>query len=253
MKIGNSKEWLPNKNVIGVIPARYGSTRLPGKPLASISGHPMIEWVYLAARSVLKRVIVATDDKRIFECVKRFGGEVLMTPKSCPSGTDRMAHVARKIKAKYYVNIQGDEPLIHTLTIEKTVRLAVKNKSVATAATFLKGSDENDPHVVKVVVDKLGRALYFSRNFLPTALKHMGLYVYPRKILLDFVRLKPAEAEKIERLEQLRALVNGIPIYVALSGYDSIGVDTKEDLKKVSKHLKDLNRRGENELMERTK
>jgi 3-deoxy-manno-octulosonate cytidylyltransferase (CMP-KDO synthetase) len=198
----------------------------------------MIEWVYRRVKSVLPRVVVATDDRRIADAVKGFGGEAVMTPVSCPSGTDRMACVAKKVKARYYANIQGDEPLIHASTIRGTVAAAMRAGAVATAATDLNEKDRSNPNVVKVVAAKDGRALYFSRSMIPfdrdgagaTGLKHMGLYVYPRKALLAFVKLKPAPLEKIEKLEQLRALYHGMPMVVAFSRHDSIGVDTPKDL-----------------------
>lgn len=235
------------KSVIGVVPARYASTRFPGKPLALIHGRPMVEWVVRASRKVLPRTIVATDDKRIFDAVKRFGGEPMMTPVSCASGTDRMAFVAKNVKAAYYVNIQGDEPLINPDTIRDTVRLAVAKKTIATTATRLSKDEESNPNCVKVVLDKNGRALYFSRSMIPfdrdragtwKGLKHTGLYVYPRAALLKFVSWPPAPLEKIEKLEQLRALYQGIPIYVSYSRFDSIGVDTPENLAAVGKILK---------------
>jgi 3-deoxy-manno-octulosonate cytidylyltransferase (CMP-KDO synthetase) len=235
------------KKVLGVIPARYGSVRLPGKPLALLDGKPMVQWVYEAAARAISQVIVATDDKRIVDVVEKFGGRAMMTPVSCSSGTDRMAFVARKLKADFYVNIQGDEPLMRAEAIKKTVELAIRKKSVASVATDLKEEDYHVPHVVKVVCDKDSRALYFSRSLLPfprenvffsKPMKHLGLYVYPRKALFQFVSLKPSPLEQTEKLEQLRALYNGMPIYMAHTKFDSIGVDTKSDLKAAEKHLK---------------
>lgn len=232
--------------VLGVIPARYASVRLPGKPLAMILGKPMIRWVWESARRALGRVVVATDDRRVADAVRSFGGEAIMTPASLPSGTDRMAYVARKISAAYYVNVQGDEPLMHPQTIRDAVKLAVKTKAIATPAMKLTEGHHN-PNVVKVVTDKNGRALYFSRSlvpfprdgrsFLPT-LKHLGLYVYPRALLRKFVSLKPTPLERTEKLEQLRALVHGLPIYVSLTPHDSVGVDTPPDLRAVEKRLR---------------
>ncbi len=234
-------------SVLGVIPARYASTRLPGKPLALINGRPMVEWVFKAASKVLSRVVVATDDRRVEEAVKNFGGDVVMTSPDCQSGTDRMKEVASKRKAAYYVNIQGDEPMMNASTIRDAVKLALRKKAIATAATRLEKEHETDPSAVKVVVDKSGKALYFSRSMIPypahgvthalSGLKHLGLYVYPRKQLFEFARLKPTKLEQTEKLEQLRALYHGLPIYVAFTPFDSIGVDTPDDLKRVSQKL----------------
>ncbi len=227
-------------DVLGVIPARYASSRLPGKPLATVLGRPLVEWVHSAARRALDRVVVATDDDRIVRVVHGFGGKAVMTPRTCRSGTDRMAFVARKIKARYYVNIQGDEPMMNAGTIRAAVRLAKENKGIATAATNLKPEDRQNPNAVKVVVGENARALYFSRSMVPHSgrgLKHLGLYVYPRAMLLKFVRLRPTALEQTEKLEQLRALYYGLPIYVAFSQHDSVGVDTPNDLKRVRKRM----------------
>jgi len=234
--------------VLGVIPARYASTRLPGKPLAKIMGRPMVEWVYEAAKKVLPQVLVATDDYRIRDAVKGFGGDAMLTPNDCTSGTDRMAFVASKIPASYYVNIQGDEPLMNSETIRETTKLAMKKRGVATAATNLKEEEKQDPSAVKVVLDANGRALYFSRSLIPyeahgatkgrPALKHLGLYVYPRAQLMKFVKWAPTELEQTEKLEQLRALYHGLPIYVCVTAHDSIGVDTPLDLKRVTELMK---------------
>lgn len=205
----------------------------------------MIEWVYKSAKKALPKVIVATDDTRIVRAVKKFGGDVMMTPKSCKSGTDRMSVVARKVKGRFFVNIQGDEPLLSPGLIRQTVKLAQKTKGIATAACPMSKKEEKDPSAVKVVVGEKGRALYFSRNLIPfpahgstgreKVLKHYGLYVYPKELLTRFVRLPQPELEKTEKLEQLRALYHGLPIYVTLTKHQSIGVDTKADLQRVNK------------------
>lgn len=234
-------------SILGVIPARYASVRFPGKPLALILGKPMVQWVYEQAARCLPRVVVATDDRRIFSAVKNFGGQAVMTPPSLNSGTERMAHVAKSIKAAYYVNIQGDEPMIQPDTIRKTVAMAIKRKAIATPATDLSPKDFHNPNAVKVVVGQDGRAIYFSRSLIPFArdqkskikpLKHMGLYVYPRKDLLRFVSFKPTILERTEMLEQLRALYYGMPIYVVETRFDSVGVDTPADLKAVQAKMK---------------
>lgn len=237
-----------NKSVIGVIPARYASTRLPGKPLATILGKPMVEWVYRSAKKALSRVIVATDDRRVAEAVRRFGGEAMLTPASCLSGTDRVACVARKIRASYYVNVQGDEPLMHPDTIRAAVKLAVKNKAIATASTRLLAKDRANPSAVKVVTDYSRKALYFSRATIPARAhgvsrwpkseKHLGLYVYPKALLLRFVKHRPTALEKTEKLEQLRALFYGLPIYVAMTPHDSTGVDTPADLRSIVRTMR---------------
>lgn len=236
-------------SVLGVIPSRYASTRLPGKPLAKILGRPMIQWVYEKAARALPRVVVATDDKRIFSAVKRFGGQAMMTPASLASGTERMAYVARKMRADYYLNVQGDEPLVNPRTIRDTAALAMKKKAIATPVTRLEKKDFGNPNVVKVAVGEDGRALYFSRASIPfprdgngpeEPLKHLGVYAYPRRQLLKFVSLKPTRLERTEMLEQLRALYYGFPIYVVKTAYDSVGVDTPADLKAVTEKLKKL-------------
>jgi 3-deoxy-manno-octulosonate cytidylyltransferase (CMP-KDO synthetase) len=207
----------------------------------------MIQWVWESASKALDRVVVVTDDRRVADAVRGFGGEAMMTPARLPSGTDRMAYVARRIAADYYVNVQGDEPLMHPGTIRDAVRLAVKTRAIATPAMPLTADFEN-PNVVKVVTDKDGRALYFSRAPIPfprdrsdaplKPLKHLGLYVYPKTLLRRFVSLRPTALERTEKLEQLRALVNGLPIFVSLTPHDSIGVDTAPDVRAVEKRLR---------------
>ncbi len=235
-----------SRRVLGVIPARFASVRLPGKPLALILGKPMIQWVWESASKALPRVIVATDDVRVATVVSRFGGEVMLTPAELPSGTDRMAYVARRVAADYYVNVQGDEPLMHPSTMRDAVKLAVAKKAISTPAMKLT-TDFDNPNVVKVVKDLNGRALYFSRSLIPfprdgesfmPVMKHLGLYVYPKAQLLKFVSLKPTALETTERLEQLRALYHGLPIYVSETSHDSIGVDTRPDVAAVERRLR---------------
>jgi 3-deoxy-manno-octulosonate cytidylyltransferase (CMP-KDO synthetase) len=250
--------------VVAIIPARYGSTRLPGKPLATIGGKPMIQHVYESTSKAkeLARVVVATDDRRIEETVKGFGGEVVMTAKSHPSGTDRLAEVARKVKADLLVNVQGDLPFIHAETIARAVRPMKRDASIpmATVCTPILEQDEwLDPNIVKVVMDRKGFALYFSRSPIPYSRndtldlnggrvrpgatrrlwgnRHLGLYVYRREFLLKFARLRPSPLEQIESLEQLRALVYGYRIYVATVDERSVEVDTPEDLQKAERYL----------------
>jgi len=250
--------------VVAIIPARYGSTRLPGKPLAKIGGKPMIQHVYESASKarILDRVFVATDDRRIEETVRGFGGEVMMTSKDHASGTDRLAEVARRIKADWVVNVQGDLPFIQSETIRRTVMPLRRDSSIpmGTASTPIYQQGEwLNPNVVKVVTDAEGFALYFSRAPIPYRRfkmwqprrkktigvdghvwghRHIGLYVYQREFLLEFSRLKPTALEKTEGLEQLRALAYGYRIYVADVDETSVEVDTAEDLKKAETHLK---------------
>jgi len=206
----------------------------------------MIQWVYEAASKALPEVLVATDDRRIMDVVVGFGGKAIMTPSNCASGTERMAYVARRRPADFYVNIQGDEPMMQAVTVRDAVRLAVRRKAIATAAIRLDPRDADNPNAVKVVVGENDRALYFSRSRIPfprdgkkgVGLKHVGLYVYPRAELIRFVKLPPTDLERIEKLEQLRALYYGIPIFVGRTRHDSIGVDTMSDLKKVEERLR---------------
>lgn len=232
-------------NVLAVIPARYASQRFPGKPLAEIAGKPMVRWVYEAAKRALPRVIVATDDKRILSAVRGFGGEAMMTSPRCKSGTDRVAEVARKVSAQLYLNIQGDEPLMTTRTVKKVLELHRDNKVVmGTAATVLADNEAwLNPNVVKVFMDRNNRAIYFSRAALPffrdgapkrpprEVRKHLGIYSYAAPLLRQFVRWPETFLERSERLEQLRALANGVSIHVAFTPDDSIGVDHPADAK----------------------
>ncbi len=237
--------------VIGVIPARYGSKRFPGKPLALLKGKPVIQWVYEAASKsrYLERIIVATEDVRIMRAVWNFGGEAMLTSKKLESGTDRVAEVSKRMVADIIVNIQGDEPLISPKTIDSVIGPLQRDKRLlmATAATPLKKeSAEDSPNIVKVVIDKFENALYFSRSSIPfyrndsgggVLLQHCGLYAYRKDFLLKFAKWKQTSLEVAESLEQLRALEHGIRIRVVLVSQRSIGVDTKEDLERVKKLL----------------
>ncbi|MCM2323075.1 MAG: 3-deoxy-manno-octulosonate cytidylyltransferase [Oligoflexia bacterium] len=241
-------------SVVTVIPARYGSTRLPAKPLADINGKPMIQWVYersSKARGVA-RTIVATDDERIASVVRGFGGEAIMTSPELASGTDRVAAVADQVKGDIFVNVQGDEPLIVTEAIEKGVELVRSGRfPMGTVMTPLRNSAElHERSVVKVIADSEGRAIYFSRLPIPygrgpepsgsepfVCRRHVGLYVYDRATLMRFRALPPSPLERAEVLEQLRALAAGIPIGIAEVNFTSIGVDTAEDLAQVRKVL----------------
>ncbi len=236
--------------ITAVIPARYSSTRFPGKPLAKIAGEPMIKHVYRRVKRVeeLDEVIVATDDNRIYSTVKEFGGEVRMTSTTHPSGTDRIAEVARNLDSDIIVNIQGDEPLIKKEMIKAAIKPFYGDKSLKVSTLKKKINDKeeiNDPDVVKVVTDKKGYALYFSRSLLPYPrkdgaefFKHIGLYVYRRDFLLNFCEMETTLLERVESLEQLRILENGYRIKVVETDYNAIGVDKPEDIKKVEEILR---------------
>lgn len=233
-------------SVLGVIPVRYNSSRFPGKAIATLAGKPMVQWVWERACAALPDVVIATDDKRIHDVCRKFGAKVVMTSKKCQSGADRVAQVAEKMPFSGYLNIQGDEPLIAPPLL-KSLSLALRDPAVhlVTAACPLAAQDAGDPNVVKVVTEKSGNALYFSRAAIPHSvtagakyLKHIGIYGFKRKTLLRFTRIAQPEIEKRERLEQLRALYHGIPIRVILVKHDTIGVDTPQDFKKAETLIK---------------
>lgn len=231
---------------IGVIPARYASSRLPGKPLADIAGKTMIEHVYRRAEQAksLQAIYVATDDQRIYQSVRSFGGNVVMTREDHRSGTDRIAEAVGELDVDVVVNIQGDEPLLDPAEIDAVVAPFVgrPDLEMTTAAVAITDPrDVADPSVVKVVLNLRGDALYFSRLPLPfyrsvedgPHLKHIGLYAYRKEFLLTYARLAPTPLETIEQLEQLRVLENGYRIHVVLTEKDAISVDTPEDLERV--------------------
>lgn len=249
--------------VVAIIPARYGSTRLPGKPLATIGGKPMIQHVYESASKApgLDRVLVATDDPRVKQAVHRFGGEVIMTSKDHASGTDRLAEVAKKIKSDWVVNVQGDLPFIRPETITRAVRPMRHDRSIpmGTVCTPIYNEQEwRDPNVVKVITDANGFAIYFSRATIPFqrndltqargragkprakiwGYRHIGLYVYRRDFLLKFARLRPTVLEQTESLEQLRALMHGYRIFVADVDERTVEVDTPADLIKAEDYFR---------------
>jgi 3-deoxy-manno-octulosonate cytidylyltransferase (CMP-KDO synthetase) len=241
-----------------VIPTRYASTRFPGKPLADLNGKPMIQWVCEGAArcSLVDKVLVATDDTRIADAVAAFGGTPVMTRADHPTGTDRLAEVAAGLDSELIVNVQGDEPLIDPAMIEAAVRplLADPTIPMGTLKTPLTSLEEfHNPNVVKVVTDRRGFALYFSRAPIPhprdfndaletrwrelATAKHVGLYVYRRDFLLAFPTLAPTPLEEQEKLEQLRALEHGHRIFVAETAMGTQGVDTPEDLERVRRLL----------------
>jgi 3-deoxy-manno-octulosonate cytidylyltransferase (CMP-KDO synthetase) len=246
---------MPPVKIIGIIPARFASTRFPGKPLALIAGKPLIQRVAEQCQKAksLSDVIVATDDERIFNAAKKFC-HVEMTRPDHPSGSDRIAEVASRIPCDAIVNIQGDEPLIDPAVVD-AVANALKDHEMSTAATPIKDPAEYDnPNAVKVVVNTGGKALYFSRRTIPYLreaasrpvneqlaafpfLKHLGIYGFRRETLLRLVKFPVSPLEHAERLEQLRALDNGIDIAVVKVDYDSVGVDMPEDVTRVEKLL----------------
>jgi len=244
--------------IAGIIPARYASTRFPGKPLALVAGKPLIQRVIVQCQKAksLAEVIVATDDARIRELAQKFC-RVEMTSPAHPSGSDRIAEVVEKISCDGVVNIQGDEPLIEPSVIDAVAGALAENE-MSTAATRIKNPAELDnPNVVKVVVNAAGRALYFSRRTIPylreaassstseqlaafVFLKHLGIYGYRRETLLRLVKFPVSPLEAAEKLEQLRALENGIGIAVVRVEFDSVGVDAPEDVEWVERFLKKI-------------
>lgn len=242
----------PVRRVLGVIPARYASTRFPGKPLHPINGKPMIEWVYRAAKNCndLDAVLVATDDERIEKAVKSFNGTSMMTRSDHVSGFDRIVEVAQSHKDfTHYVNIQGDEPLMPAANISGALKLFDRGAAIATTAVeFKTEQDFQNENQVKVVLAHDGRALYFSRAPIPfyrkknqstlPALKHQGLYAYSREALLKIAALPVAALEEAESLEQLRFLYHGFDIYVHIAREDSPGVDVLADVARVEALLK---------------
>ena len=254
--------------VVGIIPARYGSTRFPGKALALLGGIPMVQHVYeQASRAKLDAVFVATDDARIVQAVERFGGQAVLTSDRHRTGTERVAEAARPLDARVIVNIQGDEPLVHPASIDQIVEFLLAHPAVpmATAMTPLTSAEElARPHTVKVVVNQDGYALYFSRAPIPymrtsensglraqgsgheppapipqppACYKHLGLYGYQRHFLMQLPHLPPTPLEQAEQLEQLRVLEHGHTIKVLLTPHDTVGVDTPEDLALVERLL----------------
>lgn len=238
-------------DIVAVIPARFASTRFPGKPLAEIDGKPMIEHVYRRAQAspIVSRVIVATDDLRIAAAVSSFGGNVQLTRPDHATGTDRLAEVAASIDCDVVVNVQGDEPLLDARAIAEVVS-PLSDASVVMSTLYRRIEhvwELSDPNIVKVVVDRAGFALYFSRAPIPHArdprggwpplYRHIGIYAYRRSALLVLASLEPTPLERTEVLEQLRALEHGIRIKAIETTYDSIGVDTPADLEQVRRLL----------------
>ncbi|MBN3040636.1 MAG: 3-deoxy-manno-octulosonate cytidylyltransferase [Candidatus Omnitrophica bacterium] len=240
-----------NSNVIGVIPARFASTRLPQKLLRFIAGKTLLQWTWEKAKSarLLDELIIACDHSEIEEAAKSFGARAVHTSVKHLSGTDRIAEAVRDIDAKIIINIQADEPLMHPAVIDMLVQELLSEPQVvmATAKVKIKNRDDIDnPNVVKVVCDKDDNALYFSRYPIPyfrqhtsedTYYKHLGIYAYTKDFLFTFKNLPASSLEKAEKLEQLRALEAGYKIKVLGTQFDSCGVDTQEDLEKVERIL----------------
>lgn len=236
---------------LGVIPSRYASTRLEGKPLKDICGHTMIEWVYKRTKlSNLDEVVVATDDERIYKEVEKFGGKAILTRKDHENGTSRIAEVCEKYSDyDVIVNVQGDEPLIESDMINSIIE-SFKNDSTISMSTLKykldKMEDIENPNYVKVITDKKGYALYFSRSVIPyprkldiqNYYKHVGIYGYKREFVIEYAKMEPTPLELSESLEQLRALENGYRIKVMETPYKILGVDTQEELEKVREYIK---------------
>lgn len=233
-------------NVLGVIPARYHSIRLPGKPLLMIGAKPMIQWVYEAAKTaaLIDELVVATDDQRIYDTVVGFGGKAEMTAAAHPTGTDRLAEVARRYQTELVVNIQGDEPLIKGTVIDSIIKPLLEDPGLPMSTAKVRLTDPEqikEASVVKVVTAENGDALYFSRSPIPyprnaeqaVYWKHIGLYGYRKEFLLKYIALPQSQLELAESLEQLRVLANGYRIKVVEVEQDSVGVDTPEDLARV--------------------
>jgi len=258
---------------VGIIPARWGSTRFPGTALNSISGEPLQRYVWERCRRAKKldRLIVATDDFRIAEAAFDWGAEVAMTSPKHASGTDRIAEVAAKLKAfAHIINIQGDEPLVDPKLVDRLVRELQRDKKlemITAAHPFEDPTDAVSPHQVKAVLDRDGNALYFSRALIPASrngglqtaeretgrfgkgpslyFRHQGIYGYTRELLLRFVRWRTSPLERAEALEQLRALENGVRIRVVMTGSGSPGVDTPEDARMIERLMRSAGRRAD--------
>ncbi len=247
-----------SKSVLAVIPARYASSRFPGKALALIAGKAMIQHVVERVRlaQTVSRVVVATDDDRIRKAVEEFGGEAILTRHDHRSGTDRVAEVATHVPAEIYVNVQGDEPLLDPAAVDAVVSAMHDDDAIQIATPCVAISQPNeimDPNVAKVVLDFEGNALYFSRAPIPWVrdtgetvaarhLKHIGLYAIRRDALMEYPTLPPGELEHLEQLEQLRWLENGFGIRVVETDYDAVSVDVPSDIERVERRLREQSR-----------
>src|SRR5690349_17387190 len=249
-----------DSNIIAVIPARYDSSRFPGKPLAPIAGRPMIQHVVERARQArrVSRVLVATDDERIRAAVASFGGESVMTRRDHRTGTERIAEVAIHNPAEIYINVQGDEPLISPDVIDAAAEAISSDEEVQVATLCVpitQPAEIMDPNVVKVVADFDGNALYFSRAPIPwvrdtnsglavSHWKHLGLYAFRHNALVEYPTLPPGQLEPIEQLEQLRWLENGFRIRVVETAHDAVSVDVPADVERVERLLRDDSRQA---------
>jgi len=251
--------------IIGVIPSRYSSTRLPGKPLKDICGKSMVHRVYESAKQskLLNEVIVATDDERIVEEVHRFGGKAIMTSVNHPNGTSRITEVIKELDVDLVINIQGDEPFIRFEMIDELVEVLIKDKDKVMATLCYKLNDKNkyqDENVVKVVCDIYGNALYFSRSLIPYPRKrinfkvceHIGIYGYRKSFLQEFVKLKDTPLSIIESLEQLKVLEYGHKLFVLETkyNYNALSIDTQEDLEEARKIIENEREIERRDLME---
>lgn len=235
-------------SVLTVIPARMGSTRFPGKVLARLKGKTMVEWCWRAAKAAkLGPVLVATDNSKVADEVRKFGGDVVMTPASCPSGSDRVWLASRKRREATILNFQGDMPLLKPSTLRSAVKALSKGADIATAVIPLSDRKRRqDSNVVKAVLTKNGRCLYFSRSDVPfgrdgasvESFEHLGIYVFRRSALKRFVSLPPSKLEKTEKLEQLRALEDGMVIQAAVVSERPVAVDVPADLRRAEKLLR---------------
>lgn len=236
--------------VIGVIPARFQSTRFAGKVLADLGGKPVIQHVWENAKKskMLEDLVIAADDERIIKEAQNFNAKVVYTSPDQPSGSDRLAEVVNPLDVEVIINIQGDEPLVRPDMIDELARTILDDKKIQMATLIKRIEDENEirnPNVVKVVVDKNGNALYFSRSAIPyrrfetspVYYKHLGLYAYTKDFLFVFVNLPKSHLEMTEGLEQLRALENGFRIKTVETKFDTIGIDTPEDLERARQAL----------------
>ncbi len=223
---------------VGIIPARFASTRFPGKLLASLNGRPVLEWAWLSAKKskAFERIIVATDDYRILRAATNFGADAVLTKRSHLSGTDRIAEAARKLNCDVVVNLQGDHPFVSPSMIRNLLAAFADKKTEAVTLAYPETDAEKlkNPNLVKTVFDKNNRAMYFSRSIIPweaaEAFVHIGLYAFRKNFLTELVKWKPTKLEKTEKLEQLRILENGTPIKVVLAKEAVPSIDVPEDL-----------------------
>lgn len=242
------------QKVVCIVPSRYGSSRLPGKPLADLGGKTVVQRTYEQAKKAVERVIVATDDQRIVDEVKKFGGEVAMTREDHESGSDRIAEVAENIDADIIVNVQGDEPFLDPRQITEALEPMLKDDTIVMSTLSVRIDDEEElkkPGVVKVVSDLDGNALFFSRSIIPYPRKpehceyfeHVGMYVYRKDFLLKYVTWEPTKLELAEGLEQMRVMEHGYKIRITETKYPRVApcIDTAEDLEQAREYLKTIN------------